>query len=71
MRDPNRLPLTVQTSMDMHQAGVIACGANLRAGGCHGLHLVSKHGCGNIWIFDREGATKPTTLVGAGQLNIS
>ena len=58
-----------QPPADMHQAGTVARGADLGAGGEHAAHLVGEHGRGHVRVLDRERATEAAAHLGIGQLH--
>jgi hypothetical protein len=61
--------LPVQTAEDVHEAGIIDCGADFGAGIFDAAKFVGEHGSGDIAVLHGEGATETATLVHGLQLH--
>jgi hypothetical protein len=61
--------LAVQSSLNVHEAAVVAGGAGLGAGVEYGCGFFSQHGTGDVGVFDGEGSTEAAAAVHVLNLN--
>lgn len=61
--------LAAQRTGDIHEARVVARGADLGAGVEDTVYFFREHRRGDIGVLDGEGATKPAALIGFGQID--
>jgi len=61
--------LAVEGTLKVHEAGVIAGGADFGAGAEDGGSFFSEHGGGDVGIFDGEGSAEAAALFGVGEID--
>ena len=69
MQCPSVAVALEQRAADVEQAGGIAGGDELRAGGLDGHDLVGDHRRGGFGVLDAEGAAEAAAFLGAGQVD--
>ena len=55
--------LAMQSAEDVHEAGVVDCGADFGAGVFDAAELVGEHGGGDVAVLDGEGAAEAAALI--------
>ena len=60
-----------EAAVDVHEAGVVARGADFGARLRNGVHLFVQHGGGDFGVLDGEGAAEAAALIGIGEFDES
>lgn len=61
--------LTADSAGDMHEAGIVNCGADLGAGSENTAKFIGQHGGGDFHVLDGKRSAKAATFVGFRQID--